>query len=256
MNMSKTILITGATGNIGKELCRYLAKQGNNFILTARNPDKLSKLGKELTGTNKVEVQFQTSDFSDPDSFAPLINMVSARIDGVVLMPPQPPETNNCLPEDHVWENMFKSSFIGPTALIRELIPSLAKRKAAVVLISGISSKQPLGKYATSNVLRTAWTGEMKTLANVYGRKGIRFNTLSLGGVMTEAFKKKIETEALTLDVEPNKVLENKFFNVPLGRYAKIDEIGAMLQTLLVTEASNHITGQNIAFDGGFTQNY
>lgn len=254
--MRKNILITGATGNIGENLCRYLASKGHDLILTARNKDKLVKLASQLEKNYNIKIIIETSDFEDPKSFISLIQKTENCVDGLVLMPPQPPETTNCLPEDNVWEKMFKTSFIGPTALIRELIPTLKNRKGAVVLISGISSKQALSNYATSNVLRTAWIGEMKTLANYYGPNGIRFNTLSLGGVMTEKFKENIRNESKESSNEESEILSSRFFNVPLRRYAEIGEIGSMLEMLMICDSSKHLTGQNIAFDGGFTQPY
>ncbi|MGB6976918.1 MAG: SDR family oxidoreductase [Gammaproteobacteria bacterium] len=254
--MSKIILITGATGSIGSELCKHLAQKGYELLITARNEEKLALLTMTLKKEFKTEVTYAASDFAEPKTFSKLIKKVEEGIDGLVIMPPQPLETTDCLPEDEVWSTMFKASFIGPVALIRDLIPALKIRAGGVVIISGISSKQPLSKYATSNVLRTAWVGQVKTLADVYGPEGLRFNTLSLGGIMTEKLMEKVRKEKGNDGLSVSHALKERFSNVPLRKYAEIKEVTDMIDILLNSVASKHITGQNMPFDGGFTRPY
>ena len=45
----KTIIVTGATGGIGRELCKKLSNLGAKLIIHGRNQKKLDKLEKELT---------------------------------------------------------------------------------------------------------------------------------------------------------------------------------------------------------------
>ncbi len=252
----KTILITGATGAIGTELCKYIAKKGHHLIITARDYQTLHGLSDLLKREYQIKVNYVASDFSDPKSYAELLNITTEGVDGFVIMPPQPPVTEDCLPQDNVWSDMFNRSFIGPSALIRDLIPALIKRKASVVLISGITSKQPLTKYATSSVLRTAWQGQIKTLADTYGSEGVRFNTLSLGGVMTNKFIQKLNKESEDKNISFSELLSQRTENVPLRKYANLNEIVDMIEFMLLSEASKHLTGQNIVLDGGFTRAY
>lgn len=252
----RTILITGATGAIGTALCKKLAKQDNHLIVTARDQQKLNFLAEQLKSEYKIEVDSVTSDFNDSNSYTSLLKLANDGIDGFVIMPPQPPITEDCLPKDNIWSEMFNKSFIGPSVLIRDLLPSLIKRKASVVLISGITSKQPLTKYATSSVLRTAWQGQIKTLADTYGPEGVRFNTLSLGGVITDKFMEKINQEIKDKNISIEKAIAKRSENVPLRKYAYLNEIVDMIEFILMSEASKHLTGQNIVFDGGFTRAY
>ncbi|NJO89695.1 MAG: SDR family NAD(P)-dependent oxidoreductase [Chloroflexia bacterium] len=46
--MSKTILITGASTGIGKELARIHAEKGGDLVIVARSQDKLQQLKNEL----------------------------------------------------------------------------------------------------------------------------------------------------------------------------------------------------------------
>lgn len=252
-----TILVTGATGAIGTNVCHYLAKKNHVLILGARDVSKLDSLSRDLRekyGANVTSYSFDFSSIETIDALA--LSLHDQKIDGLVLMPPQLLPTDECIPEPEVMEEMHKVSFIGPAILIKRLLPNLIANKSSVVMISGISSVQPLSHYATSNVLRTSCLGLMKTLADKYGPEGVRFNTLSLGGVLTEPYKKKLEQEASISNIEVCDIYKQRVSNVPLRRYALPNEIANMLDVILTQDAGLHMTGQNIKFDGGFTRPY
>lgn len=255
----KTILVTGATCELGKEICRQLIEKSCRLILTSRSNERLQSLQNDLEkiGGN---ISIAPSDFTDIKTFDQILEKVSfvanGGLDGLVLIPPQPEATTEIFPEESEWENLFRKSFIGPSIFLRKLMPHLLKKNSSIVFISGVSSKQPFSNYTTSNTIRTAWLGFSKTIADNFGPKGVRFNTLSLGGIKTEKFLKKLEEEAANTNVPLSTVLEGRVGNIPLRRYAEIPEIAEMVSFLLLSLASRHMTGQNIVFDGGFTRAY
>ncbi|HPT21881.1 MAG TPA: SDR family oxidoreductase [Bacteroidales bacterium] len=64
--MSKTALITGASGGIGLELARIHASKGDNLVLVARSGDKLSEIKSEFEAKYNVSVRFLVRDLSVP----------------------------------------------------------------------------------------------------------------------------------------------------------------------------------------------
>jgi len=62
----KNILITGATGNVGFEVIRFLEKNktSNKIIAGVRNIESAKKLFKEFT-----EIDFINFDFEQPETF-------------------------------------------------------------------------------------------------------------------------------------------------------------------------------------------
>ena len=253
----KTIFVTGATCELGREICRQLLDRPCNLILTARSNERLQSLRADL---HKKNITVIPSDFTDINTFSSAIECVSSvaneGIDGVVLIPPQPDATTEIFPSAEKWNELFMKSFIGPSVLLGKLLPFLQKSDSSVVLISGISSKQPFSNYTTSNTIRTAWLGFAKTVADNIGPKNIRFNTLSCGGIMTEKFERKLAEEANKNHLSVSEILKNRVDNIPLRRYAEKSEIADTVCFLLLSLASRHITGQNIAFDGGFSRSY
>lgn len=54
--MKRGVLITGATGGLGKEFAHYYGKQKKHLILVARNEKALSALAEEMRSTYHIEV--------------------------------------------------------------------------------------------------------------------------------------------------------------------------------------------------------
>ena len=75
-------------------------------------------------------------------------------------------------------------------------------------------------------------------LAAYWGGKGVRVNTLTLGGRLQQpgsrAFSMRYNAK------------------VPLGRMADVSEYNGVVQFLL-SDAASYVTGSNIVADGGFT---
>lgn len=262
-SLNKTILVTGATGGIGRALCTKLAQSGYSLLLAARDEHKLKSLASELTSIGTGAFKTVSVDMSNDDSvaeFGKYLSSSNIELDGVVMMPPQIPPTNECLPASSAWREIFQNSFIGPLELLKAAISTMRSdpangRRAKIVIISGISSAQVLGHYATSNVLRCAWLAEAKTLAFALGERGIHVNTLSLGGTMTPGYTASVEKRAANAGMDLAQRLAEETSNVPLKKYGKPEEVAVAVEGLL-SSFSDHMTGLNIMHDGGFTRSY
>ncbi|MBO8162420.1 MAG: SDR family oxidoreductase [Brevibacillus sp.] len=64
--MKGTVLITGASNGIGKELAECFAKDGHHLILIARSADKLQRLAAELSARYTIQVKVIVKDLEDP----------------------------------------------------------------------------------------------------------------------------------------------------------------------------------------------
>lgn len=65
--MISTVLITGATGGLGREFAEISAKDGNGLLLTARNAHKLEEMKQALEKKYGVRVSVFPCDLSEPD---------------------------------------------------------------------------------------------------------------------------------------------------------------------------------------------
>ncbi|MEO7952999.1 MAG: SDR family oxidoreductase [Polaromonas sp.] len=261
--ITKTVLVTGATGGIGLAVCNRLAKAGCSLVLAARNAGKLQKLCSDLSQNFPGGYSWVSVDMTRDDSVRQFSNELGTRqviLDGAILMPPQDPPTNDPLPASDRWREILQHSFVGPLALLAAAIATMKPdpangRRCKIVIISGISSVQVMGHYASSNVLRCAWLAEAKTLAFALGDRGIHVNTLSLGGTLTPGYAVSLERRAATAGVTVEQRLADETSNIPLRKYGTPDEVAAAVEGLL-SPFSDNMTGLNILHDGGFTRAY
>lgn len=65
---SKTALITGASGGIGKDFAIKFAQEGHDLIIVARSEDKLNDLAAELQNTHPLSVSVIAADLSTVDA--------------------------------------------------------------------------------------------------------------------------------------------------------------------------------------------
>ena len=255
-----TFLVTGASGGIGSAVSLRLAKAGHQLVLAARDVNRLETLQGALPGEGHRVIGLDMSSDQSIAVFSEQLERLELILDGAVLMPPQPHAANDPLPDSEVWRSLFQTSFIGPLATLKAAISRMkpdvnSGQRAKIVIISGISSAQVLGHYATSNVIRTAWLGEAKTLAFALGTRNIHINTLSLGGTLTPGYRESIAKRAAAAGQSFEDRLGVETDNVPLRKYGEPSEVAVAVEGLL-SPFSDHMTGLNVLHDGGFTRAY
>lgn len=74
----QTVLITGATNGIGKELAFLFARHHFNIVAVARNEDKLFELKMELENSHNIDVMTIAKDLSNPDAAKAIYDEVHA----------------------------------------------------------------------------------------------------------------------------------------------------------------------------------
>jgi len=83
----ETVLITGASSGIGRELARQFAGDGADLVLIARSEDRLRELAGELTAEYGVTVEVVPADLSRPGSPDQIVETLAQRnIDVDVLV--------------------------------------------------------------------------------------------------------------------------------------------------------------------------
>ena len=135
----KTVAITGSTGGLGRELCRYLLHLGAGLILVDRNPRRAEDLRCELIAQMPdAKISLLTADLSDMDAVRAATNQLADEpLDvfihnaGAYSIPRKTCATG--------YDNVFQINFVSPYYMIRKLMPTLAKRRGRVVVVGSIA---------------------------------------------------------------------------------------------------------------------
>ena len=75
----ETVLITGASSGIGRQLARQFASDGANLVLVARSAASLGELAVELAATYGVQAQALPADLSQPAGPAEIVQTLTQR---------------------------------------------------------------------------------------------------------------------------------------------------------------------------------
>jgi 3-oxoacyl-[acyl-carrier protein] reductase len=229
----------------------------HELVLTGRDTRKLANIKRDIE--HEQPVLTQTLDFFDPHSVdlcCEAIQKHDRPLDGVVFILPRIPPSGNVFPDDEDWSELYRKYFITPLRLLKQLTENnMLSEGCKIVMISGLSSKSALTSYATNNCIRHAWLGQAKTMALSLASQKISVNTLSLGGVMTDAYIQKMQNKAQTQNISYDELMKNEVSNIPLQKYASVEDVVEAV-TALLGPLANHMTGQNILLDGGFFKGY
>ena len=129
----RTVLITGGTSGIGRELAREMLERGNIVIVTGRDQGRLDDVGRDLPGVHAVR-----SDAADPAAIKALCDNVLARF----------PSLDTLINNAGVMRNLklgdsqdllditreITINLCGPVQMIQQFLPHLRTRPGALIV--------------------------------------------------------------------------------------------------------------------------
>src|SRR5438445_9431900 len=135
--MSKTALITGASGGIGYELALLLARDGFDCILVARSRDKLDELAARLESELRVKTLVVARDLAKPTAVDEIYEEVSAAsmsVDVLVNNAGFPVFGLFTQTDLRVELEMLQVNVVALTALTKLFLRSMVERRAGRIL--------------------------------------------------------------------------------------------------------------------------
>ena len=127
-----------------------------------------------------------------------------------------------------------------------------SERFGRIINIVSTSVKQPIPGLGVSNTVRGAVALWAKTLAGELAPFGITMNNILPGATETARLALIVEAKASRSNKPIEAMVEQMKNSIPLGRFAKPEEI-AYAAGFLASDQAAYITGINLPVDGGRT---
>ena len=238
----RSAAVTGAARGLGRAIAERLAQDGAAVaLLDLADP---AEAAAAIPGAVAIPC-----DVTDPDSAAAAVAAVESRLGGLdamvncaaALTPPGTVETIAL----EAWHHALSVNLTGAFLMSRAAIPALRRRGGGAI----VQVCSTLAHVATPGaVAYCASKGGLLQLARAmaldHADEGIRVNSLSPGGVLTERLADLYgSTAAAIADLAPG---------YPAGRLAQTEEIAAAAG-FLVSDDARFMTGADLVIDGGYT---
>lgn len=225
-------IVTAAGKGMGAAIARRLAADGWRLALMS-NGGGAEELARELGAVAHTGSVTETGDLQ---ALVDLCLDTHGRIDGVVNNTGHPPKGPllELTPDD--WHAGLDLVLLNVIEMCRIVTPIMTGAGGgSIVNISTFAAYEPDPGFPISSSLRAALGSFSKLYADAYAAAGIRINNVLPGFV--DSYPESAEAVA----------------RIPAGRFARTEEIAAVVAFLLGEDAS-YVTGQNLRVDGGITR--
>jgi NAD(P)-dependent dehydrogenase (short-subunit alcohol dehydrogenase family) len=240
--MSRVVLVTGASGGIGRALCRRFLDAGDTVLALDRNEALVESLRADL-GAERLEPL--VADVSDAAAVGGAVSAavaVRGPVDVVVANAGGAAGTTLAHTDAALWQRDIALNLNGAYYTVEAVRQSMiARQRGTIVLIGSVNGLTALGHPAYS-AAKAGLVSYTKALAIELGQYGIRANLVCPGTVKTPAWQSRV-------DQHP-KIFEELKKWYPLGDVATPEDIADAVQFLASPQA-RVITGVALPVDAG-----
>ena len=239
-------VITGGSRGLGEAMAKALAAAGARIALVARDRARLEKVRSDILARGGAAELF-VADVTREDEVAKMAEEVKARFGRAQIL------INNAginIRKNLVdftleeFRSVLDASLISTFLMCRAFVPGMKGSGYGRILnMSSTMSHVSLAGRTPYSSAKAGLLGFTKALALELAADAITVNGISPGPIATD----------MNLALMNNPEVNAQFLaNIPVGRWGKVEEIGA-LACYLCSDAAGFITGTDILIDGGWT---
>jgi len=258
----KVVLVTGGSKGIGFACARAFALEGAKVAIVSRDPANLARAYEQLKAEG-LHVHRTRADLHEPHSAADIVEEVSTALGPIDVLVNSAGAARRYDPEAldaDAFRATMEAKYFPYIYPQQEVLRRMAERAKAgdggdpgtVVNIIGMGGKVASDIHIAGGAANAALMLATVGLAHYYARFGIRINAINPGATLTERVEEAAKLEAAQQGVETAEALARSEAKVPLGRYAKPEEI-ADVALFLASRRASYVTGAIVPMDGGST---
>ncbi len=242
----QVVLVAGASRGIGRALAEGFAERDAKVVIAGREAATLKQTASEIS-KGRHAVSFEVCDVAKPEDVAKLVEGVVAKHGHIDTLVSVAGVNKRMKAEDYKIDEYdwivninLRGAFVIAQAVGRHM---LERGRGAIINVDSLNTYAPL-KGVTPYAMSKAGVLMMtRALANEWGSRSVRVNSIAPGFFPTALAKKMWEQE---------KMVNWAKTNTPMGKLGDVKElVGAAI--FLASEASAFVSGQTVRVDGGFT---
>ena len=242
----RTAVITGGSRGLGEAMAKALAGAGAQIALVARDREQLERVRDDVAAREGTADLF-VADVTREDEVAKVAEAIRERFGNPQILINNAGINVRKNLVDYTLEefrSVLDTSLISTFLMCRAFVPGMKGTGYGRILnMTSIMSHVSLPGRTAYSSAKAALLGLTRALALELAAEGITVNGISPGPIGTD----------MNLAIMNNPELNAQFVaNVPVGRWGKVEEIGA-LACYLCSDAAGFITGTDILIDGGWT---
>ena len=249
----KVAFVTGGSKGIGREVARTLAKEGCDVVITARGQEDLDETAAELSKETGRRVIGKAGDMSQDADVARCVQEAIGEMGHIdILVTCAGSSPGGLLEEltDEQWMESLNLKFMGYVRTVRNVVPHMAERGAgSIVLVVGNDGLKPSFWEMTAGAANAADLNFASSVADQYGPKGVRVNTVNPGPVDTDRWDGLEKAFARDMGVDQAEARRRAEVSIPLGRISQPQEV-ANLVAFLASDAAGSVHGAHVPIDG------
>jgi len=248
----KGIIITGAGSGIGREAALLFSDEGARVVVAdvKDNAGDATVAEIQSRGKEALYVHTDVSKEADVKQLMHVVETTFGRLDGIVNNAGIFPDADGSVVDttEEVWDLVMRINLKGVFFGCKHAIPALLRSGGGSIV--NVASFVALMGAAVPQIAYTASKGGVlamtREIAVEFARKNIRANALCPGPV---------DTPLLSSILSDPVKRQRRLVHIPLGRFAKPQEIAhAML--FLLSDESSFVNGTAFVVDGGITAAY
>ena len=235
----KKVLVTGASGGIGKAIAIELSSNGADLCLTGRNKSELESLQKLIGGNCQIII----SDLSKSEGIDELANSAQEKMGQIDILINNAGITRDNLfmrMSEEDWNEVINVNLNSIFKLTKHLIKGMIKRRYGRIInitsVIGVAGGAGQSNYSASKAGIIAMS---KSLAQEVGSRSVTVNSIAPGFIETNM------TAELS-DDRKQEILNS----ISIPRLGKPDDIAGAV-CFLASDKASYITGQTIHINGG-----